>query len=1034
MTVFTPNDPLYTQQWQYLNTGANGGVAGADININKVWPEYTGKGVKVAIYDDGVELAHRDLASLIDRTKSADYTGQGGGGDAIEAGNSHGTFVTGSAAEAALNGTGGVGPAFGATFYAYRRGFGNTPQSPTGTDDAFANATANADIMNNSWGPGQVLSGAGDQASVAGLMQTAVTTGRGGKGLVVVFAGGNSDQEGDNANYGSWNADRRVITVGALDNRGEKADFSNMGANVLVSSPGHQVWTADRSGANGYGPNDYASSSGTSFAAPMLAGVTALMLEANSGLGYRDVQQILAASAKLTGANSAFTYNSATNWNGGGYHVSHTVGFGRSDAHDAVRLSESWFWGGFTASTAANEVSTRATFTTQTSLADQTSSTVSLTLTPAQALSVQAVEVQTNLTHNNYGDLRITLTDPNGNASVLLDRPGVTKAGAATPDTKGTGARDLDHVMSSVQYLGQDAAGTWTLKVEDLAAGNAGRLDGVTLAAYGTASSLDTRHIYTDEFATITTASRATLIDTAGTDTINAAAVTGNSIFDLSGGTVSKIAGRDLTIDANTVIENAIGGDGSDSFIGNGSNNQLYGGRGHDTFDASGGTDSIWGGDGIDHLVLGAARSTYSLTTDADGKGLTITGGGINTHITGIEVIRFGDGTREDVSAGASVERVWLTVDNPVVTTATGSSGNSATFTVSLSAPATQAVTLSYATTSDIGAGMANFTVGAAGSAYTAASGTLTIAAGQRSGTITVGGVAGVSQETAFGLVLSNISGAEVPAGLTSQTAIAYVRPPADTAPVIGVQGGTASDRDTASTVGSDLIFTVELSQPTTRDVTLDYTTVDGTAKAGSDFTAVSGTLTIKAGDSWGEVVVPVLAGTTPEADEAMLMRFSSANGAVFAGGASSVTVEGEIDSAGISDTVAFSTLANGTTLQTGTDEEEGFALGVGRDSITAGGGDDWIETFDYGTRTTGADWINGGAGTDTLVLLDPISYFTVSKVTRTGMLVLLPAENGEAVVVTGVENFDFAGTTYSFAQMLARAGQLGTADLLALS
>src|SRR5262249_55514677 len=85
---------------------------------------------------------------------------------------------------------------------------------------------------------------------------------------------------------------------------------------------------------------------GTSFAAPVVSGIVALMLEANPRLGYRDIQEILALSARTVGTDASnptdWTSNPPTNWNGGGMHVSHDYGFGEVDAKAAVRLAETW--------------------------------------------------------------------------------------------------------------------------------------------------------------------------------------------------------------------------------------------------------------------------------------------------------------------------------------------------------------------------------------------------------------------------------------------------------------------------------------------------------------------------------------------------------------------------------------------------------------------------------------------------------------------------------------------------------------------
>src|SRR5262249_54844154 len=132
---------------------------------------------------------------------------------------------------------------------------------------------------------------------------------------------------------------------------GHFTSFSTPGASILVTAPGESMLTTTLNDGNP-STNDYAFVAGTSFAAPTVTGVVAMMLEANPDLGYRDVQEILAMSARRIDPTSAgWATNGATDWNGGGHLVSHDYGFGLVDAHAAVRLAETWT----TQHTAANE-------------------------------------------------------------------------------------------------------------------------------------------------------------------------------------------------------------------------------------------------------------------------------------------------------------------------------------------------------------------------------------------------------------------------------------------------------------------------------------------------------------------------------------------------------------------------------------------------------------------------------------------------------------------------------------------------------
>ena len=77
--------------------------------------------------------------------------------------------------------------------------------------------------------------------------------------------------------------------------------------------------------------------SGSSAAAPLVAGVMALVLEANPELSWRDVQHILVNSATMTDSGSSTWHLNAAN-----HSHSHVYGFGVVDATAAVLLAESW--------------------------------------------------------------------------------------------------------------------------------------------------------------------------------------------------------------------------------------------------------------------------------------------------------------------------------------------------------------------------------------------------------------------------------------------------------------------------------------------------------------------------------------------------------------------------------------------------------------------------------------------------------------------------------------------------------------------
>jgi subtilisin-like proprotein convertase family protein len=253
------------------------------------------------------------------------------------------------------------------------------------------------------------------------------------------------------------------------------------------------------------------------------------MLEANPGLGYRDVQQILTYTARLTASSgNDWRYNGGVNWNGGGLHydaVEHNLGFGLVDALAAVRLAETWTIGPLTSS---NDLEVSATRSLPQTIPDGTSS-LQQSVTISNNVEVERVEVTVNITHPFIGDLSIFLTSPAGTISVLLWR-----AGQSSLSAFGQNQANIDFTFNTVLSMGESGAGTWTLAVLDMAGGYVGQLNSWTLNLIGKPESADDTYIYTNEFAEAVAdqAGRATLTDASGTDTLNAAAVTGAMTID----------------------------------------------------------------------------------------------------------------------------------------------------------------------------------------------------------------------------------------------------------------------------------------------------------------------------------------------------------------------------------------------------------------------------------------------------------------------------------------------------------------------
>ncbi|QLE58896.1 S8 family serine peptidase [Nostoc sp. TCL26-01] len=613
-----PSDPLFKDQWYLYNYNQSTGVRGLDLNVVNVWDDYTGRGVVVGVFEgDGVEYNHPDLAA--NYNTSIDYDGVTGLDNPypLPGEEGHATSVAGIIGSAAGNGIGGVGVAYGSTLASFRFSF-----SDQASENRALNRLKNVDVANNSWGSLSVFGINflnSDYAQVAQAIKDAAQFGRKNLGTAIVWSAGNEREQGLNTNYSNYSNSRYVITVAALNRDGSVSYYSTPGASILVSGFGSgypgTIVTTDRQGNEGSnsswseGDNpdtNYTNKfNGTSAAAPMVSGVVALMLEANPNLGYRDIQEILAYSARKTGSSSSYNTNGAKNWNNKGLHVSDDYGFGLVDAHAAVRLAETW-----QKQSRLNNEQSYSYGSSNLGLPITDNSEISYTAILAASLDIDWVEVELNITHPHRGDLIVELISPSKKIiSTLVRYPG-----------NGQDAGDnINFRFSSSQFWGENSAGDWTLKIRDSQLTNTGLFNSWKLNIYGDADTADDTYFYTNEYGID---SSNTLTDTSGIDTINAAAVN-YSYLNLNPGSTSNLNGYALIISAVTTIEKAFTGDGNDTIIGNSAANFLSGGRGHDTLNGGAGNDTIYGDKGND-LVLGGA-----------GNDLLSGGGGVNTLLGG---------------------------------------------------------------------------------------------------------------------------------------------------------------------------------------------------------------------------------------------------------------------------------------------------------------------------------------------------------------------------------------------------------------
>lgn len=238
---------------------------------------YTGKGVKIAVLDTGVDVNHGDLKitggqSFID------------GQSSYQDDNGHGTHVVGIIA-AQDNNTGTVGVAPGAQVYALKvlnsGGSGYLSDVIEAIDWSIAN---NIDIINMSLGTME------DNPLFKEAVDRAYSN-----GIVVVAAAGN-DGNGKEVNYPARYSS--VVAVGSIDINKKLSGFSNTGNEVEVVAPGSGILSTI--------PGGYAEFSGTSMATPFVVGNLALYKE-TTGLSGQSLRDKLIATTEDLGSKGKDT-------------------------------------------------------------------------------------------------------------------------------------------------------------------------------------------------------------------------------------------------------------------------------------------------------------------------------------------------------------------------------------------------------------------------------------------------------------------------------------------------------------------------------------------------------------------------------------------------------------------------------------------------------------------------------------------------------------------------------------------------------
>ncbi|KAH0558442.1 hypothetical protein GP486_004899 [Trichoglossum hirsutum] len=439
-------DPIFSEQWHLFNPVQYG----HDVNVSGVWMQgVTGNGSTVAIVDDGLDMYSEDLKNNYFAEGSYDFNDKVPEPKPVLSDDRHGTRCAGEVA-AVRNNVCGVGVAYDSKVAGIRI----LSAAITDADEAIAMnyAFQKNQIYSCSWGPpddGQAMDAPG--ILIKRAMLNGVQNGRDGKGSIFVFASGNGALRGDNCNFDGYTNSIYSITIGAIDRQGLGPSYSERCCAQMVvtysSGSGDAIHTTD------VGSNVCSSThGGTSAAAPLAAGIYALVLSVRPDLSWRDLQYLTHQTAVPVNIEDG---SWQPTWVGKNY--SHKFGYGKLDSYAIVEAAktfksvkpQAWYYSPWL------HVNHHIPEGNQGLV-----SGIEITeedLKQANLERLEHVTVTMNVAHARRGDLSVDLISPNGVKSFLSE--------TRFNDDSTLGYKDW--TFMSVTHWGESGVGNWTVIVKD---------------------------------------------------------------------------------------------------------------------------------------------------------------------------------------------------------------------------------------------------------------------------------------------------------------------------------------------------------------------------------------------------------------------------------------------------------------------------------------------------------------------------------------------------------------------------------------
>ncbi|PBP22463.1 subtilase [Diplocarpon rosae] len=446
MKALDIQDPIFHEQWHLFNPVQ----LGHDVNVTDVWLQgITGHNATVAIVDDGLDMYSDDLKENYFAEGSYDFNDKNVEPKPRLSDDRHGTRCAGEVS-AVKNNVCGVGVAWDSKIAGIRI----LSKLITDADEAIAMnyAYQKNQIYSCSWGPpddGKSMDAPG--ILIKRAMLNAVQKGRGGLGSIYVFASGNGAANQDNCNFDGYTNSIYSISVGAIDRKGLHPYYSEKCSAQLVvtysSGSGDAIHTTD------VGTNQcYNGHGGTSAAAPLAAGIFALVLQVRPDLTWRDMQWLVMMTALPFDLETGEWQTTSI-----GKKFSHTFGYGKIDTWATIEAAktfknvkpQAWFyspWIHVNQAIPQGDKGLAVSF-----------EITSQMLKDANLERLEHVTVTMNVDHTRRGDLSVDLISPDKITSHL----------SVTRNLDIAAEGYVDWTFMSVVHWGESGVGTWTVLLKD---------------------------------------------------------------------------------------------------------------------------------------------------------------------------------------------------------------------------------------------------------------------------------------------------------------------------------------------------------------------------------------------------------------------------------------------------------------------------------------------------------------------------------------------------------------------------------------